>query len=173
MINQFPEGVEVIISARRSPFVNFFLLVWMVGWSIGEIEIAGKLLSQGAETPDAFMVFWAFGWTLGGLLAVFIYLYNMKGREIVRVSDAELVRKRQYVWFSRSKNYAMEQMAHLRLTDIDPSALEMGGGMEFWGLSGGSISFDYGPGIEKFGLGINEHEASQIIAVIKNRFENL
>ena len=78
--------MEVIVSARRSPFVNFFLLVWLVGWSIGEIEIAGKLISHEAETPDAFMVFWAFGWTLGGLLAVFIYLYNMKGREIIRIS---------------------------------------------------------------------------------------
>ena len=64
-------------------------------------------------------------------------------------------------------------MNNLRLTDIDPSALEMGGGMEFWGLSGGSITFDYGPGIEKFGLGIDEDEASQIIATIKTRFENL
>jgi hypothetical protein len=165
--------VEVIISARRSSFVNFFLLVWLVGWSIGEIEIVGNLISHEAETPDAFMVFWAFGWTFGGLLAVFIYFYNMKGREIIRISATELIRIRQYVWFSRSKKYATERISNLRLTDIDPSALEMGGGMEFWGLSGGSITFDYGPGIDKFGLGIDESEASQIIATIKTRFENL
>lgn len=162
----------MIISAKRSPFVNFFLLAWIVGWSIGEVEIAGKLLNHASVTPDAFMVFWAFGWTLGGLLAVFIYFYNMEGREIVRISDSELIRTRQYVWFSRSRIFATERITNLRLTEIDPSALEMGGGMEFWGLSGGSITFDYELGIEKFGLGINENEASQIIATIKTRFEN-
>ncbi len=171
-INQYPEGLKVIISARRSPFVNFFLLFWMIGWIIGEIEITGNLINHEAETPDAFMVFWAVGWTLSGLLAVFIWLYNMKGREIVSISDSELIRIRQFVFFSRSKIYATELITNLRLTDINPSALDMGGGMEFWGLSGGTLTFDYGPGIEKFGLGIDEDEARQVIAAVKARFEN-
>jgi hypothetical protein len=49
----------------------------------------------------------------------------------------------------------------------------MGGGMEFWGLSGGTITFDYGQGIAKIGLGINEAEASRIIQIIISRYENL
>ena len=172
-INQYPEGVEVIISARRSPFVNFFLLAWMIGWSVGEIEIVGNLLNYEAETPDAFMVFWACGWTLSGLLAIFIWLWNMKGREIVRISDRELIRSREYVYFSRSKKYATEIITDLRLTDNSPYALEMSGGMEFWGLSGGMISFNYGPGIYKFALGIDESEATRVIETIKARFEGL
>lgn len=171
IINQYPEGVEVIISARRSPFVNVFLLVWMIVWSIAEIEIIGNLLDYEGETPDAFMVFWACGWTLSGLLAAFIWLWNMKGREIVRISEHELIRSREYVFFSRSKKYATELITNLGLTDNSPYALEMGGGMEFWGLSGGKISFNYGPGIYKFGLGIDESEATRIIEVIKLRFE--
>ena len=172
-INQYPEGVEVIISARRSPFVNFFLLVWMIGWSLGEIEIIGNFLNYEGETPDAFMVFWACGWTLSGLLAVFIWLWNVKGREIVRISDRELVRSREYVFFSRSNKYTTELISDLRLTDNSPYALEMSGGMEFWGLSGGMISFNYGPAIYKFGLGIDETEATRIIETIKVRFESL
>jgi len=49
----------------------------------------------------------------------------------------------------------------------------MSGGMEFWGLSGGTITFDYEPGLAKIGLGIDEDEASQIIQIIINRYEKL
>ena len=163
----------MIISARRSPFVNFFLVVWMIGWSIAEIEITGNLLNYEGETPDAFMVFWACGWTLSGLLAAFIWLWNMKGREIVRISERELIRSREYVFFSRSKKYGTELITNLRLTDYSPYALETRGGMEFWGLSGGMISFNYGTDVYKLGLGIDESEATHIIAAIKERFEGL
>jgi len=173
IINQYPEGVEVIVSARRSPFVNFFLLAWMIGWSFAEIEITGNLLNYEGETPDAFMVFWACGWTLSGLLAVFIWLWNMKGRKVVRITKHELIRSREYVFFSRSKKYTTELITDLRLTDNSPHALERSGGREFWGLSGGMISFNHGPGIYKFGLGIDESEAIRIIEAIKVRFEYL
>ncbi len=49
----------------------------------------------------------------------------------------------------------------------------MGGGMEFWGLSGGTITFDYEPGIAKIGLGLDEAEAGHIIQIINARYENL
>ena len=170
IIKQYPQGVEAIISARRSLFVNLFLAAWMFGWGIGEVKIIVNLLSYEADKVDAFLVFWACGWTLSGLLVVFLWLWNMKGKEVIRVSDSELIRYREYVWFSRTRKYQTKHVANLRLTEINPSALEMGGGMEFWGLSGGTITFDYGQDIQKIGLGIDESEATQIIELIKCRF---
>jgi hypothetical protein len=142
----------------------------MLGWIFGEIEILIKLLNYDAETPDAFFVFWAIGWTLSGLLVIFIWLWNMKGREIVTMSDTELRRYRDYILFSRTGRYRIELISNLRLTDLDPSSLETRGGMEFWGLSGGSVTFDYGSDIQKFGLGIDDQEANRIIESIKQRF---
>jgi len=45
--------------------------------------------------------------------------------------------------------------------------------MEFWGLSGGSITFDYEPGIAQLGLGLDEAEAGHIIQIINARYEDL
>jgi hypothetical protein len=162
--------VEVIISARRSPFVNTFLMVWMLGWAYGELEIISRLFEYEGDSPDAFMIFWACGWTLSGFLAAFIWLWNMKGEELIHVSDDELLRYRNYALFSRSQTYQTEFISNLRLTELTPTSVEMSGGTEFWGLGGGAISFDYGSSIQKFGLAIGESQASEVIAAINKRF---
>jgi hypothetical protein len=143
----------------------------MAGWTVGEITIMANLISYQGKLPDAFMVFWACAWTLSGMLAIFIWFWNMKGREVIRISDSELIRSREYVWFARSNKFQTALINNVRLTENSPLTLETGGGMEFWGLSGGMISFDYGPAIQKFGLGISESEAAHILEAIKARCE--
>ncbi len=107
------------------------------------------------------------------MLAILVWLWNNKGREIIRIGDSELKRSREYGLFSRSRIYQISNIGNLRVSDLSPTSLEIGGGMEFWGLSGGTITFDYEQGIAKFGLGLDEAEASQIIQIIISRYENL
>ena len=106
------------------------------------------------------------------MLASFIWLWNTRGREIIRIGDDELKLSREYVWFSRSKFYETKYIHNLRLSDLSPSSLAMGGGIEYWGLSGGTIAFDYGPTLTKIGLGLDEAEAEHIIEAIKVRHKN-
>jgi len=107
------------------------------------------------------------------MLAILVWLWNNKGREIIRISDSELKRSREYGLFSRSKIYRTTYISNLRVSDLSPTSLEVGGGMEFWGLSGGSITFDYEPGIAQLGLGLDEAEAGHIIQIINARYEDL
>ena len=167
-INEYPQGVEIIISARRSPFLNIFLIAWMLAWTYGELEIINRLIEYEGDSPDAFIVFWACGWTLSGFLAAFIWLWNMKGEEIIRVSGDGLLRYRNYALFARLQTYRTESISNLRLTALTPNSVEMSGGMEFWGLAGGAISFDYDSGIQKLGLGIGESQASEVITAINS-----
>ena len=59
------------------------------------------------------------------------------------------------------------------LNPLSDANLELNGGMEFWGLTGGTIAFDYQRNIQKLGLGLDEDEAADIINTILNRFEHL
>ena len=172
IVNVYPQGIEIIIPARKSLFVNFFLILWLLAWAYGEVVIINRLLINDGQTPDAFLVIFACGWTLSGMLASFIWLWNARGREIIRIGDDELKLSREYVWFSRSKFYETKHIRDLRISDLSPSSLATGGGMEYWGLSGGAITFDYGPAQAKIGLGLDEAEARHIIQAIKARHKN-
>jgi len=172
IINGYPEGIEVIIPAKKGFFVNTFIAVWLMAWVYGEVVIINRLINIDGQTPDAFLVFYACGWSLSGMLAIFIWLWNNKGREVIRISDNELRRSREYVWFSRSKIFQTKFISNLRVSDHSPTSLEMSGGMEFWGLAGGTIAFDYKSSLGKIGLGIDEAEAEKIIEAIKARYRH-
>ena len=125
IVNLYPRGIEIIIPARKSLFVNFFLILWLLAWAYGEVVIINRLLIVDSQTLDAFIVIFACGWTLSGMLASFIWLWNARGREIIRISDHELRLSREYVWFARSKSYETKYIHNLRISDLSPSSLAM------------------------------------------------
>ena len=169
-MNDYAAGIEIIIPPKRSVFVQFILMNWLLAWGYGEFVILSKFINQTHSTPDAFIVFWFCAWTFGGLLAILIWQWNMKGREVIRISEDELLRRREYAWFIRSRRYEVRHIRNMRLSEVDYSSPEMYRGMEFWGLSGGAVSFDYGDSLEKICLGIEESEAVRAIEFIKTRF---
>ena len=172
-ITEFAHGIEIVIPPRRNKFVSGFLVLWLIAWISGEVVILDKLINRQQGVADAFIVFWICAWTFGGLLAVLLQLWNLKGREVIKIDDLELVRQRDYVIFARSRHYELRHIRNMRLTEVDLSIPEMNRGAEFWGLSGGAISFDYHVYIEKMALGVEEVEAKRIIAAIKKRFPDV
>jgi len=172
-IDHYAQGIEVIIPPRKNAFVSRFLTLWLLAWLYGEIVIIDRIINRPVAAADAFIVFWICAWTFGGLLAVLLQLWNMKGREIIKIDDNELWRSREYVWFARSRHYQLRHIRNMRPTEIDLSRPDINQGTEFWGLSGGTISFDYGESIQKIALGIDEADAREIIGAIKARYPDV
>jgi hypothetical protein len=42
--------------------------------------------------------------------------------------------------------------------------------MAYWGLTGGTVSFDYENQPERFGINLNEDEATQLVKTMKSSF---
>ncbi|MCP4432803.1 MAG: hypothetical protein GY806_17670 [Gammaproteobacteria bacterium] len=169
VINEYPEGLEIIIPSQKSTFASGFLTIWLLAWSYGEIFIFNKIINGPEASTDAFIVFWLCAWTLGGMLAIFLLMWNTKGREIIRIDDKELWRSREYVWFSRSGRYQLNDIQNLRLNEIDLSRPDIDQS-EFWGITGGSITFDYGHCTEKLARELDQEDASELIDLLKARY---
>ena len=170
-INHYDQGIEIIVPPKRSVFVSSFLGLWMLAWTYGEIFIIGRLVHGSGQVADGFMITGMFAWSIAGFIAVLIWLWNTKGREIILISESEVRRYREYVLFSRSEMYECCNIRNLRVNEIDLSCPDMVQGAEFWGLSGGMIAFDYGEQTGKFGLGIADEDAYQIIEAINSRYQ--
>jgi hypothetical protein len=168
-----PEGIEITTLPSKSYAANLFLVLWLVGWMYGEFVIFGKVLDNSDRTPDAISVFWLFGWTLGGIFAGIMWLWNNKGHEIIRIDDKEIRLIKVYVIFTRSKIYDVYRVRNLRVNRLIPSMDTMSEGMEFWGLSGGAIAFDYELDTPKFGLSLDEEEAEKVLQTIFSQFKFL
>jgi hypothetical protein len=89
------------------------------------------------------------------------------------VSGQSIIIRRLVLGFSRPKEYLAEHVKDLRASPMQMSARGWPMGANFWGLSGGTLAFDYGARAFYCASGADEAEARQIVAVIKGRFPAL
>lgn len=70
-----PSGARIVIPTRPVWPVALFLMVWLGGWTMGEVHAVKQLFTGG--TPwfaKGFLLFWLTGWTVGGALAWVFFL---------------------------------------------------------------------------------------------------
>jgi hypothetical protein len=165
--------VRVRIPARRRWFLAVFLAVWLCGWLAGEIVALRGLFgpSHSARPPPTpFLLFWTSAWTVGGALAVYTWIWNAFGREVVELDGRALIIRREPIGLPLPKQYDLLQVRNLRVVPFDGSlwSRDSSGGMR-----GGPLAFDYGARTIRFGAGIDEAEARMILDSIRTRFPEL
>ena len=182
-------GIEISIPSRKNWFIILFLGFWLIGWAVGEVSVIGILaagifglfnngLSEIVESgPGAFggvfLFAWLGGWTVGGAFAIYAWLWQVKGIERVSISfNALVVEKLTPIW-KRKKEYHLQDVVSLRISNSSPSMFTMSGSMEFWGISGGRLAFDYGAKTVQFGAGIDEAEAKFLIKDIGKKYPKI
>ncbi len=182
-IEEAAEGLVITIPARKRWFMILFVGFWLCGWAVGEV-FEGGVLIQGLFGGDApwheangafsigllvFMLAWLGGWTVGGLFAIYAWLWNVAGRQVVTVGvDGIRIENAVPMW-RRGKEYRLADVRSLRVAPEQLTMWTFREGMRFWGIGGGLLAFDYGAKTVRFGAGLDEAEAKMILAAIARR----
>lgn len=176
-VERIPGGIKITIPSKKNYLVIGFVGVWLMGWAVGEVVAVASLLGTSSEmdmaAPTLFIIPWLIGWTIGGACAVYLLLWNAFGKEIILLRASELQHIRQIPIFRRSREYDLSAVSGLRAQGSGGGVFGTRSPMEFWGLAGGSIVFDYGQSTHRFGAQLDEAEAEHIVAQIKQQFRNL
>jgi hypothetical protein len=101
-VNDTPEGLEILIPARRNWFVTIFLGFWLCGWAMGEFMVPATFFTQGGD-PGAilFTAVWLAVWTVGGVFALYIFWWSLVGRERILLTPSTLSIKRELFGMGR------------------------------------------------------------------------
>ncbi len=191
--------LRLVIPSPKNWFVVAFMSFWLLGWLAGELfvggMIAGGLIALlgglihllapnlvespvgGAEFalafPSMFLCVWFIGWTVGGAFAIYSWLWQVTGKEVVDINRQSLTVRKTVLGFSRPKEYGAQYMRNLRVTPTVNIPWGWGMRTDFWGGGAGKLAFDYGAKTVNFGSGIDEAEAAQLLARIQKRFPDL
>lgn len=170
-ITDTSEGLRIVVPGRRSLFVIGFLAFWICGWGVAEFMVAKQVVT-GDAPPDGelFMLAWLGVWTLGGGVAIYAWLWQVMGKEIVLVRGQTFRTRRDVGGFGFDKEYDLVQMRDLRVGPIVLSPVNVSSSLQLWGVGGGVISFDCGARTYRFGAGLDEAEAKQIVVAITQRY---
>lgn len=138
---------------------------------MGELFAIQDLLSGDHVGIDFFTLIWLIGWTIGGVFISAVLLWSVLGQETIVVERRFLSLSKGLKDFGlRKRSYDLRTMDHLELNHEPNKAGNYGAAGVFFGLIGGKIRFDYGMRTIKFGAGIDEAEARHLIDLIKARY---
>ena len=164
-----PAGLVINIPSTKNFGLILFLGFWLCGWLLGEVSAIRSLaIGKTAAGKNLFVVVWLAGWTVGGAAAIYFWLWNLAGHEIVSLTPTSLTIRRDILGFGRSREYDLPSVKNLRIaftlanTNLTIPAQSFGGG--------GTIAFDYGAKTFRFGGGLADAEAAHLIDVLKSRY---
>jgi hypothetical protein len=164
-IDQRGRELTIRIPAKRILFVVAFLAFWMVAWSVGLASAVGSLGGDVGET--VFLVGWLGAWIVAGGAVLLVIAWSLAGREEVGADAGRLVTARVLGPWRRARTFAARDVRDLRVATSGWNPWDFRSVWAFWGLSGGSIAFDYGARTHRFGAALDEAEAKQLIPRIE------
>jgi len=172
IISPSSRGLEIIIPSRKNIFLILFLAAWLVGWAVGEITVPMTFI-KGIKDMGAliFSSAWLVAWTIGGGFAIYIWLWNIAGKEIITINNLTLIIKRDLFGHGKEKEYETSYISNLRISPQPFNPFNFSASLQFWGIGGGIFAFDYGSRTYRFGSGVDEAEANQIINTIKEHYK--
>jgi hypothetical protein len=169
-IAETSRGLEVVVPARRNWFITLFLGAWLCGWAMGEVLVPANFFARDADAgAKVFAAFWLVGWTLGGGFALYVFFWSLVGRERILLGPSMLSIKREVFGMGRLREYELTHVRNLRVSPSAYNPFDFRSGLQFWGIGGGSIAFDYGAGTVRFGAALEEGEARSIIERMRSR----
>jgi hypothetical protein len=171
LITDTSKDLRIVIPCGRSLFVICFLGFWICCWAVAEVMVPAQFLNS--DTPSesrSLMVAWFAVWTVGGMVAIYAWLWQVMGKEMVIVHGQTFTTRRDIGGFGFDKEYNLAQVCNLRAEPVEFSPLNVSVALQLWGIGGGVIAFDYGVKTYRLGAGLDEAEANQAVTAIKKRY---
>ena len=169
-INETASGLEIRVPARKNWFLILFLGFWMIGWACGEVFAVFQLAS--GKTPfgaNVFLLAWLGGWTVGGAFAAYVWAWMAVGFEQILLRPDALVVKRNVLGFGNDREYDLAYVSNLRAAPTTFNPFAFSSSLQFWGIGGGTVAFDYGSKTFRFGAALDEAEAQELVQRLRAR----
>jgi hypothetical protein len=164
-------------------------LVWLLLALIGIVAVSfgfGPVLLAKLAIPSAagaivqglvVALIWLPCWTAAGAASLYAIAWHLKGREIIRLGDDSLTIHEQVGSHRRSRGFELGGVQNLRIAPADsprlfPSPAKIWTNLvHLFGVAEGSVAFDHGGAMHRFGRNLSEMEVRRLLATIDERFD--
>jgi len=165
------EQLRVIILGKIERWKEALLMAWVAAW----IFCGGVVFVEWQKTSDedtqiaffAFLVFWAyFLWRAGRTM-----LYRMGGNELVEVNADELVLKKSFFTFGKTKSFFLENIEDFKPVKLSKTSFVYTYENGWWNLGGEKLCFKYQGRYVKFAMQVEEKTVTTIYSLINRQIK--
>ena len=169
------DRLTISVPSPRPWVLSIFVGLGVVFFIISGVIILGGLVtnSDGFEGPIFLLVILIIFWTVAGGLMIYQFAWQISGKEVIEITTQSIIISRVVLSLRTPKEFSSEYIKDLRAStsnvDLNPYLVGYSG-FYGWRYELGSLAFDYGSRTFRFGSGIEEAEARQIIAEIQQKY---
>jgi hypothetical protein len=165
-------AIRITVPAQYGKKSLLFLSCWLVGWALGETMALRSLVAdwRNGQFGNIFLTVWLTGWTIGGVSAIRTLLWGVWGKEIITIGQGILTLAATGSLFGKPRSYGLQDVRYLRVQDPPYGEAEAAKRFNLTNPKGtGTIRFDYGLQTIDFASGIDEAEASYLLALLRRK----
>ena len=170
-ITETSDRLTIEIPSRKQWFVVIFLAFWLSLWFFAVASIVPRMFTNGLfiSSPSLmFTVVWLLGFVGGGVFGLYIWVKLTFGLEISEFSNTSISIGEKILFHERGQSFDSNSILRLRGLPVpEPSWFDQ---RHLWTGGGASLGFDYGSRTIRFGRGIDEAEAAQLLERIVSKF---
>ena len=107
---------------------------------------------------------------MGELFVLYAFLWGAFGKELIISEHGILKIKRSIFGYGPLKKYELSKICNLRASGFFATTMSWNFNMAYWGITGGTVAFDYENKSRRFGINLNEEDANQLVKTMKGRF---
>jgi len=162
----FVDGVqEIQIRAVRNWFAIPFLSIWLTAWTIA----GGAAITQLFRSFQPFFLIWLCFWAVAWLFAAASLVWQLAGRETLRIVQGDLEIGHHALGYSMRRLYRGSEIHHLSASQMDFFRRFQFGIPWFpWGRSG-AINFSYGARTVYAASGLDSAEGQMIVEHLRKQ----
>ena len=173
--------VILIMPGLRSRDIILVSIGLVILWLAIEFWLTSPIGSLFAPSPyptdwlmDALYIVAVLLNTLLGAFLLYSLAWQLVGQEVIEATASSLTVSRKLLGTCRTRGYLAQHVKNLRVTssnmNLDQAVLVLSRLFLSTKDEQGSLAFDYGSATFRFGQGIDEAEAKQVLSEIRQKF---
>ncbi len=169
------DALKITIPSGRQWFATYFSSFGFLIMSVMSFGELFEIILHENTTETWINILFLIISSVGTVVLGYTLIWRLAGREILTVGPDLMALRRYPTLFWRTKVFRADKVRGLRATFffLVFSPWQEIKFSDLWGINIGPIAFDYGAKTYRFGAGIDEAEAKQIVSLIKSRFPAL
>jgi hypothetical protein len=157
--------LKIVIPSAKNAFLIMGMLVSPLVTIFGIIFLGGILVYGDIGSAIGILIIFLLLWIAIGALNFVILAWNLAGEETITIDSSELKAEKAVIGLHFRKAFYMRDIDGVRV--VPQAAGLLSYYEDYYFINAGRIAFDYGMKTYRFGQGLNEVEAGQLLKMIK------
>lgn len=166
------ENLRIIVLGKIERWKEGLLMSWVAAW----IFCGGIVFIEWKKSTDeemqiaffAFLTFWAyFLWRAGRTM-----LYRMGGNELIEVNEDELLLKKSFFTYGKTKSYFLENIEDFKPVKLSKTSFVYTYENGWWNLGGEKFTFKHRGRYIKFAMQVEDASIDKVYSLINRQIKD-